>query len=375
MLYYFYVKVLILSTSTGEGHNSAAKAIKEQFDFKGIYSEIVDVLSFASKNTSRRSKDIYIWSTVKSKKAFKSAYIVGRLLSNSVLKSPVYYANALYSKKLCEYIKKNNFDSVVMPHLFPAEALTYLIRKRKLDVKTYFIATDYTCIPFTEETRADFYFIPHEDLIDEFNKRGVPLYKLVPYGIPVSNKFQIDISKKDARESLNMPIDSKCILMMTGSMGYGNVSSLSEKLINNSDAYLYIMGGNNEELKNELRTKYKDNNRVIVLDYTNDTHLYMKACDILFTKPGGLTSSEALACNVPLVFTSPIPGCEERNAKFFSERGMSIYNKNEDLLIQEGIDLLNSLDKQERMLTAQRVYRKIDASKDICEFIIKRGHV
>ncbi len=367
------MKVLILSTGTGEGHNSAAKAIKQQFDDRDIYCEIKDVLEFASKNTSNYSKRLYIWSTVKAKSVFKNAYKAGRLLSNKRLRSPVYYANALYSNRLLAYIKTNGFDAIIMPHLFPAEALTYLLRKHKVSVKTYFIATDYTCIPFTEETRADIYFIPHKDLIKEFVKRGIPEYKLIPLGIPVSKIYNENISKIEARNKLNIDLDKKCIVLMSGSMGFGSVASLSYKIISNCDCNLYVLCGNNEELKSILRDKYKNNKRVHVLDFTNDTFLYMKASDVLFTKPGGLTSSEAIVCKVPLVHTSPIPGCENRNADFFSKRGMSIYDKDEDTLIKKGIELLNDDAAQKEMIDCQIRYGKPNAASDICEFIIKNA--
>ena len=161
---------------------------------------------------------------------------------------------------------------------------------------------------------------------------------------------------------------------MTGSMGFGNIESLSYKIVKNCDCNLYILCGNNEELKEVLRNKYEGYDNVHILDFTNDTFLYMKACDLLFTKPGGLTSTEAVVANVPLVHTSPIPGCENRNADFFSKHGMSIYDDNEDVLVQKGIKLLNDISLQEKMIECQRKYGKPNASKDICDFIIKNGN-
>ena len=213
------MKVLILSTGTGEGHNSAAKAVKEQFEKRGIPCELADVLNFASDKAGAYGRRIYIWSTVRAKKVFAGAYRVGRAISSARLKSPVYFANALYADKLCSYITENGYDTVVMPHLFPAEAMTWLLRQHKLDVQTYFIATDYTCIPFTEETKVDYYFIPHEELTTEFIKRGIPAEKLVPTGIPVSERFLKLPEKREARGQLGIPADKSCILMMTGSMG------------------------------------------------------------------------------------------------------------------------------------------------------------
>lgn len=365
------MKVLILSTGTGEGHNSAAKAVKEQFEKRNIPCELADVLDFASDKASAYGRRIYIWSTVRAKKVFAGAYRAGRAISSARLKSPVYFANALYADRLCSYITENGYDTVVMPHLFPAEAMTWLLRKHKLNVRTYFIATDYTCIPFTEETRVDYYFIPHEELATEFIRRGIPAEKLVPAGIPVSERFLHLPTRAEAREHLGIPADASCILMMTGSMGYGRVESMAAKLVEQTgeETHLYILGGTNEELKKTLRDTYAGTSRVHVLDFTTEAHLYMAAADVLFTKPGGLTSTEAVAAKVALVHTTPIPGCEDRNVAFFTEHGMSVSGETEDIMIQEGLELLRDPEAREKMRLCQEKYGKPYAADAICEFI------
>ena len=204
--------------------------MKEQLERRKIPCELADVLDFASDKASAYGRRIYIWSTVRAKKVFAGAYRAGRAISSARLKSPVYFANTLYADKLCSYIKENGYDTVVMPHLFPAEAMTWLLRKHKLEVQTYFIATDYTCIPFTEETRVDYYFIPHEELATEFIQRGIPAEKLVSTGIPVSERFLHLPTRAEAREHLGIAADKSCILMMTGSMGYGHVESMAAKV-------------------------------------------------------------------------------------------------------------------------------------------------
>ena len=365
------MKVLILSTGTGEGHNSAAKAMKEQFEKRNIHCELADVLDFASDKASAYGRRIYIWSTVRAKKVFAGAYRAGRAISSARLKSPVYFANALYADKLCSYITENGYDTVVMPHLFPAEAMTWLLRKHKLDVRTYFIATDYTCIPFTEETGVDYYFIPHEELATEFIRRGIPAEKLVPTGIPVSERFLHLPGRAEAREQLGIPSEAPCILMMTGSMGYGHVESMAAQLVDQTgeETHLYILGGTNEELKKALRDTYAGTERVHVLDFTTEAHLYMAAADVLFTKPGGLTSTEAVAAKVALVHTKPIPGCEDRNVAFFTEHGMSVSGETEAVMIQRGLELLRDPEAQAEMRECQEKYGKPYAADAICEFI------
>lgn len=369
------MKVLILSTGTGEGHNSAAKAIKEQFDKNGIPCVMADALEFVSEKAARYGRNVYLWSTEKG--VFGGAYRAGSALTSAKRKSPVYYANALYADRLKTYITENGFDTVVMPHLFPAEALTFMMKHSHLELKSYFIATDYTCIPFTEETSPDYFFIPHEDLIPEFTGRGIPAEKLAPLGIPVSERFLTLPSRAECRQRLGIPADQRCILVMTGSMGYGNVESMVAGLRErtNDNTCIYVMGGTNEKLKAALREKYGEKDRVKVLDFTDRTPEYMASADVLFTKPGGLTSTEAVAAGVPLVHTSPIPGCEDRNAAFFAERGMSVTDRDENRMIEKGLALLESDSLREEMCAARKKYGKPDAAEKIYEFIMEHRSV
>ncbi len=371
------MKVLILSTGTGEGHNSAGKAVLEQFRKRGIPCEMADVLGFASERAASYGKRIYVWSTVKATKVFKGAYKAGRAITSSRRKSPVYYANALYAEKLYHYIVDNGYDTIVMPHLFPAEALTYMLRKHgcRPDIRTYFVGTDYTCIPFTEETEADYYFIAHEELTEEYVKKGIAPEKLVPTGIPVSDRFRSLPSREEARESLGMNPEGHCILVMTGSMGYGKIENLVRALVSGMDGgdNVYILGGSNEKLKARLREAYREDPRVRVLDYTDRTAEYLAAADLLFTKPGGLTSTEAAVAGIPLAHTRPIPGCEDCNQAFYNAHGMSLSADSEEKLVEAAMELLSQPKACRQMIERQHQVINGNAARDICDFILRQG--
>lgn len=328
------MKVLILSTGTGEGHNSAGKAILEQFQKRGISCDMADVLAFASERAAGYGRRIYVWSTVKATGVFKRAYKAGQAITSSRRKSPIYYANALYAQKLYNYIVDNQYDTVVMPHLFPAEALTYMLRKHKCrpDIHTYFVGTDYTCIPFTEETEADYYFIAHEELVEEYVQKGIPRDKLVPTGIPVSDCFR------------RLPEQDN----------------------------VYILGGSNEKLKARLREAYREDRRIKVLDFTDRTAEYLAAADLLFTKPGGLTSTEAAVAGIPLAHTRPIPGCEDYNQAFYNRHDISISDASEDKLVERALELLACPAACRQMVQRQHQVINQGAAEDICEFIIRR---
>lgn len=365
-----YMKVLILSCGTGGGHNSAGRAIEEAFRKRNIDCTMHDFHQMTSERTAKNVKNIYLWSTMKAPFVFKFAYKAGAKISSNRYKSPVYAANILKAPSLRRYIKDNGYDTIVMPHLFPAETLTRIQKKDPLPIQTFFIATDYTCTPFTEETNLNFYIIPHPALKQEYISRGIPEEKLVPFGIPVSGKFADNIPKPEARRALSLPEDKTVYLIMSGSMGYGDVGEMIAELSQQTDFNTKIIAitGENQELKNRLNQRFAGNEKISLIGYTNQIDLYMKAADAVFTKPGGLTTTEAAASGIPIIHTKPIPGCEDKNCAFFETLGMSaIYRGNMAQIIEK----LNTT--SEKMILAQRNNINPLAAEKICDFIIAQN--
>ena len=125
-----------------------------------------------------------------------------------------------------------------------------------------------------------------------------------------------------------------------------------------------------EEMKSELRRQFLGEKRLFVLDYTTEVSLYMDACDILFTKPGGLSSTEAAVKGIPMIHSTPIPGWEESNVRFFTDHGLSVFGESPDELVTAALYLLSNPWKREAMLSAQVDTINKHAARDICEKII-----
>lgn len=142
------MKAVLLTCSTGQGHNSAAQAVKKALEQRGAECDLQDALSFLGENVSKTIEEAFVNIAVNTPRAFGFLYAAGEFLSSERRKSPVYFANALYAENLRRYLVENEIDAAVCPHLFPAEALTYLRKKQHLSARTYYISTDYACIPF-----------------------------------------------------------------------------------------------------------------------------------------------------------------------------------------------------------------------------------
>lgn len=349
------MKVLILSCNTGGGHNAAASALKESLNFYHHEAEVLDLMSLGRKHTSALVGGAYVKLVSVFPAGFGALYQLGELVRKFPWKSPVYYANARLGNALADYIDQNHFNAVVTTHLYPAETLTWMKQKGRLTIPCVAVATDYACIPFWEETNCDYYVVPHKDLIPEFASCGIPEEKLLPLGIPVRPAFARPASKEDVRRHLGLPENAPLFLVMSGSMGFGKVHLLAHELVSRLEngEQAVIICGNNKKRMRSLRLQFHKNPNVHIIGFTRYVAEYMAAADVLFTKPGGLSSTEAAVRRVPLVHTDPIPGCETKNRAFFVSRGMSVTGAHQKELAEAGISLACDDARQIAMRDAQ----------------------
>jgi len=344
------MKFLILSTATGQGHNSAAAALKESLEQLDCEAVVKDVLKSGKTKASDRVSSLYTNMTLHFPHFFGLLYHAGEVVSSSRRHSPIYYLNTLYEGSLLRQINTLHPDCIVCTHIFSAQAVTRLYEKHRINIPTAGIITDYTCSPFWEETRLDSYIIPVEALTDEFVKKGIPEEKLVPLGIPVRKCFYEAIPKKQARMLLHLNCD-RLFVIAGGSMGYGHIRKLALTLSGQMpDAQTVVLCGYNEKLYREL----EGIKNIMPYRYTDKISVFMDAADVLLTKPGGLTSSEALVKNVPMVLTGPIPGGEERNAAFLSSLGVAVSAREANTAAREAERLMVNPYAVQKMLEKQK---------------------
>lgn len=365
------MKILILSSATGEGHNAAGAAVQEALLDAGHEAVMMDMFLLAGARTARLVGQCYVRMARGIPRVFGMLYRLGGFISSSRRKSPVYYANGLMAKKLNAYLAENPCDAIVMPHLFPAETVTYMKRHGMALPLTVAVATDYTCIPFFEETDCDYYMIPHGDLREEYAKKKIPADRLLPYGIPVKKAFCTETDQTLAKKNLKLPPDKPMYLVMSGSMGFGKIHIFAYELVRSlkNGEQIVIICGNNKKLMRNLRRMFFRTPNVHILGYTTNVAEYMAACDVIYTKPGGLTTTEALNRNIPIVHTAPIPGCETRNREFFVSRGMSIAAERIHTQIKQGKLLVENNEIRAGMLSAQKQNVLSDSAKKICRFL------
>ncbi len=372
------MKILILSCSTGEGHNSAALALKEEFDSRGVKNAFRDPVAFGGKRAQRFVSSCYNNMIRTSPNAFGAVYKLGELYYSTGLPSPIYAANAAYCRELYSFVQAGGFDAIVATHLYGMEAASAIRRRLGVTIPTYGVLTDYTVIPFFTEPDIDGYFIPHEEVRSQMTRRGVPSEKIFATGIPVSPKFYHNLSMGDARALLGIDGARRMLLVMSGGIGGGNLPALCDALRSaaGSETDIYVMTGKNDRMRQCLARRYANDPRVKAVPFTREVNVYMNAANVLLSKPGGLSSTEAAAANVPLIHINSIPGCETHNVQFFLEHGMALPAKTPEDAARLAMMLAGDEKAAEEMRRRQRDIINPRAAAMIADILTERcdGH-
>ena len=362
---------LILTCGTGGGHNTAAQGLREELHERGHAVQVLNPFRLKSDKLADAIDQSYIELAKKAPSLFGRIYHAGDQFQKLPFRSPIYHFNAFMVRTLEEHLQSDHFDVILMTHFYSGHILTHM-KYRGLSVPPHvMIATDYTCIPTMEEIESDAFVTPAADLNDEFLRRGKTPDQLYPFGIPVRKDFEKNIPKAEARAVLNLDVHKRYALVAGGSMGAGALDELLTELykaasLNQTE--LIVICGSNEALYQKLKQQYGET--IHLVGQTDQMAAYMYACDVLFTKPGGLTSTEAAVVGIPMVHTTPIPGCETKNQLYFEKYGMSIaaHTPSE---AAAALKKLQDPDQCKQMIARQRAHINSKAASDICDLAEK----
>ena len=365
------MNVLLLSCSTGEGHNHCAKAVRQALEAMGHHTDFFDMLHLFGEPGPVSMESLLNRISTKIPNLFGLMYKAGEKVSALGVTSPVYLVNTNYGRRLCDLINEKEYDAVVCSHLFPMETLTFIRRHYQMKARCYGILSDYTCIPFLAETDLDGYFLPHELVHQECGRAGMPSDRLIVTGMPVADTFRHCMTKPEARKKLGIPSKAKVYLIMTGGIGCGDAISLCDTLLKlpDEDAVICVLAGRNQELLDRLNDKYGARSEVMPVAFTDQVHIYMRAADVLLSKAGGISSAEAAVINVPIVHTMMIPGVETQNAAFFHRLGMSLVADTNEEAARFADRIVYDGKTGARMLASQRANMPPDGAERIAAIL------
>ena len=363
-------KILILTASTGEGHNQAANSISECFEKSGYEVIKNDFLKSSGKFLDNvLVKGYEILASV-----FPKIYGFSYKLTDYQLNNKVLSLLFIFTKrKVLKLINTTEPDIILLTHPFAVNIIGNLKRKG-LNTPVISIVTDFKAHGTYINSNINVYITGSEFTKTTLIERGISANKIFPYGIPVKKEF---LKKVPELLSVKDP-DYFNILLMSGSMGLKNISYVLRELLNNSHKLrITVVCGNNTELKNSLSKEYKNrikDKKLHIIGFSNDIASLMEYSDLIITKPGGLTISEAINKTLPIIIPFCIPGQEMQNTEFLASNGYAIYidnlleiNMTVDRLI-DNPDLLKKMRSKLSNLASTYSNKKI---VDIADNLIK----
>ena len=364
---------LILTCSTGQGHNSCACALRDYYEGKGETCEIADALGFASQALSH----FICWGHVTMYRHFHSLFQIGYHFSekhDGVLgeNSFAYKMLTKGTDRIRDYIVKGGFDSVICTHIFGSLMMTEVQKKYHLPITTSLVATDYTCSPGTKDSRVDLYFIPDPPLSVYYECPEIAEESVISSGIPIRQMFYHSVPGAEAKAAFGIPASHRHLIMMCGSMGCGPMKELTRRLAKElSDSCdLSIVCGTNKALQKKLTKKYGKKKNIHILGYVDDMSLLMDSADLYLTKPGGISVTESAMKNLPMVFIDAVAGCEEYNKIYFIKKRTAQTETTPKGITNVCLDLLSKPRKLEKM----RKNLESDEKHNAAEIIYREMH-
>ena len=336
-------KVLIMSASTGGGHNRAAKAMKDEIEKKcidgeNITCEIIDSLKMVNTTMDKIISSGYEKSAKYTPKAWGGMYKLSdvNIIAKHEFKRNLF--NTIMSSKIKKLIRKHKPDVIIGTHPFPMISLSTLKEKypennnySSLHIPPLIsVLTDYTAHSTYIQDNIDYYIAGDEYVREVLIEEGIEPEKIKPYGIPVEKSFLEHRDRNIVLEELGLSPDKFTVLVMGGSFGAGNIKdTLKELLYLDRDFQVLVITGRNESLKEKLERalnsdKYPLDKKIAILGFTKNMNDILSAVDIIISKPGGLTTTECLLKELPMIIPYYIPGQEEENLDFLSNCGAAL---------------------------------------------------
>lgn len=390
-------KVLIMSASTGGGHNRAARAIKEELENKTINNEsieceIIDSLKLVNNTMDKVISRGYEKSAIYTPKAYGSVY---RLSESSLVSKNEFKDNfltSLMAKKFRKLLKKSRPDLIIGTHPFPMIALSTL-KKSTSDISSLNLSdafhkhykdisvppmisvlTDYTTHSTWIQNEIDYYIVGHEYVKELLVFEGVNPNKVKAFGIPVEKSFLSHRDKEAVLSELGLSPNKLTVLLMGGSFGAGNIKATLDELISiNRDFQIIVITGRNESLREKLEKNlalHHHDKDIVVLGFTNKMNDLLASVDVLVSKPGGLTTTESLLKNLPMIVPYYIPGQEEENLDFLTNCGAALRTTKKyslSVLLKVLIDDSSRLDMLKKNIKS---IRKFNSAQNIANLVV-----
>jgi|GEM_PF-666121 len=327
------MKILLLAVPIGAGHIKAANAIKQAIEklspesevrFEDCFKWVLPVYGFMYKNIYEYCQKNATW--------ILKIFYQGMGVKTGGDKT-LYAFHKMTAYRFSDLIQGYKPDYVLCAHFSPAYYSA--LYKQKFKFRIGVVVTDYYIHPHWVNKEIDDYFIPNEDLSEQILKYGAKAAQIHPFGIPVNIALEGEIDRDTARKRFGLSSERISVVVMGSKVFGGEWFEIVQEIVD-FDCDLLVLCGENKEVMERIK-KLKGRANLKVYGMVDKIQELIAVCDILITKAGGITTTEATKAGPCLLFANSIPGLEDKNEEFFIKHnaGLKITKENAKKVIYE----------------------------------------
>lgn len=418
------MRILILSATTGGGHMKAAEALRDFLSTKpDTVVEVVDTLEYISTLLNKTITETYLHMAKRVPKMF--GYIYNKSNKENKFSDMIVFLNKIFSKKLLSLIKRFSPDVIITTHMFPTLMVSNLKGKNCTKIPLICVMTDYAPHRTWISENVNAYVVANSDMTAEMVQMGAPAEKIHAFGIPINPLFFEKKNRTKILSEIGLNPSTPTVLVMAGSFGVTNILKIYNQLAAISiDFQVVVITGKNKRMYQTFKNRISKKNSLFyhefkhirskillksnikfssekldklikkikikeslptkatrLIYFTDEVYNYMHAADLIITKPGGLTVSEAIASSLPMAVFDAIPGQEEENAEFLVKNNMAVKigkgldckNIIEDLLRDKNslFSMKKSCESFDKSKSNENIYNLIVelTSNDMCQVL------
>ncbi|AWW25663.1 MAG: processive 1,2-diacylglycerol beta-glucosyltransferase [Acetobacterium sp.] len=317
-------KVFIFTASTGAGHNLAAQSLKESLDEAGYQTEVYDAFKETNITLDRLITKGYQQIVVNVPKLYEQMY--NQFNNMNRFQQGIFQAlTKVMNPDIVPLINSGKPDLIITTHPFVTNVLGTLKEHHAFDVPVLSIVTDYKIHTLYLKKMIDAYVVGSDYTKQTMVDKGVAEEIIYPYGIPIRQTF-LKNNHLERKETANV---AGTILLMAGSLGSKQMEKAFSSLLKVKEKIrIIVVCGNNEKIEKDIKNLYAqetDDQKIVEIHgFVNNVSELMDESDAIISKPGGLTTTEAIVKNIPMIIPFYYPGQEEENADYLVDGGMAI---------------------------------------------------
>jgi processive 1,2-diacylglycerol beta-glucosyltransferase len=355
-------KIMILTAPFGNGHVQVAKQLVEEMKVQTIDYVLYDIFSEEYGVASIFLERFHVnqYKRGLAQQTYKFVYYNSdRLLKSWIAK----YYNQFGLKRLIAKINEEKPDAII--NTFPVNC-SYFLKSKNMDIPVYTVITDYYANANWISKSVKRHFLSSENVVGQLVKRDIADHQIQVTGIPTRSIFYRDRRSEvlDLKQKYEINLNSKVVLLVAGAKGVvPKFKSIIKLMMNHQNITLMIICGNNKSLYRQINKRFSHLKHIKIFGFVKEIDELMAISDVMVTKPGGITITEASQVGLPLVLFKPIFGQELENAIYFASREAALIAYNERQVVEEVLTLVNDEARLNRMkANIKRVSKKYAAN-------------